>query len=92
VGQQTLTKSWPYPSDLADTLSRFSKDSDLILSLAARSETFRSLCEDYATAKAALQRFEASFADQKAKVADYRNVVVELERDIESMLNETKRR
>jgi hypothetical protein len=89
-GTEEVTKSSRLPFDLAEVLQRFASDSDLVAKLVAKSDTFLSLCEDYTVARAALRRFEASCIEQQAKIEDYRSLVAELERDIESALNEVK--
>ena len=72
------------PFDLADVLQRFPGKSEVVIALLASNDTFRSLCEDYAVARDALHRLEAGEA---SRIADYRNLVRELEHDIAKALD-----
>jgi hypothetical protein len=76
---------------LTAVLQRFPDETDLIVGLAARSDTFRSLCEDYAVTRRALRCFEAAQdREHEAIAADYRNLTVELEHEIEEALGRAK--
>jgi|GEM_PF-1910649 len=75
------------PIDFSEVARRFSEHAELAARLAAGSEEFRGLCEDHALAVATLRRLEqgAQFADQP-RLAEYRHVVLELEREIASAI------
>lgn len=70
--------------DLTQVLELFPDHAARIRRLAVVDETFSSICEDYALAKATLAHLEAFEAtDQRAaEIADYRDLVADLEREI----------
>ncbi len=81
------------PSEVKHVIQRFPAQADLIVRLAAQSESFRTICEDYALAVETLQRFEAlghaqleSKAQLEHKIADYRSIVLDLAQEIERLL------
>jgi len=74
-------------------MDRFPADADLVLQCALENERFRSLCEDYALALEALRRLEA--LDRRmveSRIADYRALMTDLEREIQSTLEVNKKR
>ena len=81
------------PPEVKRVIERFPTQADLILRLAAQSESFRAICEDYALAVESLQRFEAlaraqveNKAQVERKIADYRGIVLDLAQEIERSL------
>lgn len=85
----------PMPPEVKPVIDRFPTHADLILRLAARSEGFRAICEDYALAVETLHRFEAlgrehagAKAQVESKIADYRGIVLDLAQEIERLLAE----
>ena len=81
------------PPEVRHVIDRFPAQADLIVRLAAQSETFRAICEDYALAVETLQRFEAlgraqleNKAQVEHKIADYRGIVLDLAQEIERSL------
>ncbi|WJS01955.1 hypothetical protein [Roseibium aggregatum] len=63
-------------------MHRFNVDELAVRRLCNSHPAFLSLCEDYATACCALERWR----NDEAKAADYRSVIEELEREISSFL------
>ncbi|NKI58652.1 hypothetical protein HCG46_10315 [Labrenzia sp. PO1] len=63
-------------------MRRFKVDELALRRLCNAHPSFLSLCEDYATACCALERWQ----NDEAKAADYRSVIEELEREISSFL------
>ncbi|MEE4010790.1 hypothetical protein V1T76_01945 [Roseibium sp. FZY0029] len=63
-------------------MHRFKVDELALRRLCSTHPAFLSLCEDYATACCALERWE----NDEAKAEDYRAVIEELEREISSFL------
>ncbi len=81
------------PSEVKHVIQRFPAQADLIVRLAAQSESFRAICEDYALAIETLQRFETlgraqleNKAQVERKIADYRGIVLDLAQEIERSL------
>jgi hypothetical protein len=71
-------------------LLRLPRQRALICALALRDEAFRTLCEDYGLARAALARFEAERSDPpRPEVAEYRGIVADLEAEILAALAES---
>lgn len=78
-------------SILNQVTQRFPAQADRIRALAASSEEFCALCEDYALAMATLQRLEASNdAKDHANLSEYRDVLTGLEQEIVSALAMTR--
>jgi hypothetical protein len=74
-------------------MDRFPAEADLVLRCALESESFRSLCEDYALALEALRRLEAFDRHMvESRIADYRVLMRELEREIQGILEISKKR
>ena len=68
---------------LAQAVGRFPDQAPLLRRLVLKDTAFRSLCEDYALARASLAGFEArSDAAERPEIADYRAVIAELESEI----------
>lgn len=60
---------------------------DEIARLAAQSEPFRSLCEDYALAVSTLRQLETENREQDAeRMVEYRELIGELERELSESL------
>lgn len=79
------------PTGLAQAIGRFPERARQLRQLAQRDEGFRGLCEDYALARASLARFEAlPNSVERPEIADYRQVIAELEREIETALNRAR--
>jgi crotonobetainyl-CoA:carnitine CoA-transferase CaiB-like acyl-CoA transferase len=77
--------------DMNQLLERFPDDAALIALLLVQSEAFRNLCEDLILAKSALanlDRFQRQ--QQAAKIAEYRQLVAELENEIAEALDHAK--
>lgn len=74
--------------DLTQVLERFPHYAVLIRRLVVVDETFWSICEDYALAKATLANLEKpEQAERHAEeLADYRALVADLEREIAEVL------
>lgn len=73
--------------DLALLLVRFPEKADQIRKLASADEEFREICEHYALARAALERFtRQSIKRQRPEVADYEMVIDNLEREIQDFI------
>lgn len=71
-------------TDVALVASRFAAYELAIRRLFVSDPEFRGLCEDYATARSALERWEAD----DAKARDYRQLVEELEEEISMVLEQ----
>ncbi len=79
------------PFDIAQVLERFPRDAALVGRLLVESETFRSVCEDYTLARAALAQLEELQRPMHlAEIADYRALVADLEREIAEALQNAK--
>jgi len=77
--------------DMNQLLERFPGDAALIALLLVQSDAFRNLCEDLILAKSALanlDRFQRQ--QQAAKIAEYRQLVAELENEIAEALEHAK--
>ena len=77
--------------DMNQLLERFPDDAALVAFLLVQSEAFRNLCEDLILAKSALanlDRFQRQ--QQAAKIAEYRQLVAELENEIAEALEHAK--
>ena len=78
--------------DLRQVLELFPDQNSLVRRLVVVDETFRSICEDYALAKATLATLEAGKPtdQQAAELADYRVLIADLERELgEALKNAT---
>lgn len=73
-------------SPVEEVIARFPEDRERIGRLAAESESFRSLCEDYALVLGTLAGLDGSVDDER--FADYRALAVDLEREIAAVLAE----
>lgn len=72
---------------IAQVAERFPTMAPALRRLALRDPAFRSLCEDYALARASLAAFEARpDADVRPEIADYRSVIDELDAEIARFL------
>lgn len=72
---------------IAQVAERFPTMAPTLRRLALRDPAFRSLCEDYALARASLAAFEARpDADVRPEIADYRSVIDELDAEIARFL------
>lgn len=72
-------------------IARFPDRGHAIEVLAGTDEGFRSLCEDLAEAQAALARWErSSLPAKEARCAEYRDLVRDLEVEIEAELDRRK--
>ena len=79
------------PIDKNQLLERFPDDAALIALLLIQSDAFRSLCEDLVLAKSALANLDAFQRQQQAaKIAEYRQLVAELENEIAEALEHAK--
>ncbi len=68
--------------ELSAVISRFPAQELIILRLYARMPEFRSLCEDYATARCALQRW----IEDERKAEDFRRLSEEIELEIQELV------
>lgn len=80
------------PNAVRRVIERFPEQADIIGALAAESETFRSICEDYDLGLATLRHFEARLGDNRQKIIEYHTLVLDLEREIKLALGEAGRR
>jgi hypothetical protein len=72
-------------------IARFPDRGRAIEALARRNEGFRSLCEDFAAAQAALAHWQGSSATvREARCAEYRELVRDLAVEIEAELDRSK--
>jgi hypothetical protein len=72
---------------LTQAVDRFPGQAALLRRLVLKDQAFRSLCEDYALARASLAGFEARpDAAERPEVGDYRSVIAELESEIARFL------
>jgi hypothetical protein len=71
-------------------LERFPEMAPLIGRLAARSEAFRSLCEDHELAAETLEGLMARGPGHDRAIVEYDTLVKELEADIEKVLQRTR--
>jgi hypothetical protein len=77
----------------AQVNERFPGQAVLLRQLALSDRAFRSLCEDYALARASLTSFQArADARERPEIADYRTVIAELEGEIARALTVAGRR
>jgi hypothetical protein len=68
---------------LAEAIACFPGQAAQLRRLMLSDRAFRSLCEDYALARASLAGFEVlPDADSRPEIADYRMVIAELESEI----------
>jgi hypothetical protein len=74
--------------DLAQIVERCAADVAEVRQLLLRDETFRTICEDHALASETLAMFERLPASeaQALEIAEYRELIVELEREIKGAL------
>lgn len=74
--------------DLTEVLARFPHCAPLIRRLVVADESFWSVCEDYALARATLAKLQARPQDDQdaEKVAEYVALVADLEREITEAL------
>lgn len=74
-------------SELASVLCHFPQREFAIRRLCACDPDFRTLCEDYATATRAIERW----SDDEGKAAHYREIIEELENEIQEYLDRNRR-
>ena len=75
------------PTKLQAALRRFSEQAPQVEQLILRDRDFRSLCEDYGDAVAALERWSSSTqAIAPHRTAEYRKLVEDLENEIRASL------
>ncbi|MEO3434320.1 hypothetical protein [Inquilinus sp. CAU 1745] len=74
------------PDAVRRAIERFPESAEAIANLAGESEAFRSICEDYDLGLATLRRFESQLGDNRQRIAEYRTLLLELEREIERAL------
>lgn len=67
-------------------MERFPESADAIAQLAGESEAFQSICEDYDLGLATLRQFEAQLGGNRQRIAEYRALLFDLEREIELAL------
>jgi len=77
---------------LTAAMSRFADVADVIRSRAEVDETLRDLCEDYRLARETLLRIKKEKPRPTAKVAEYTNLVSDLEEEIIRYLLEPERK
>ena len=76
---------------LPRTFRRFAADAALLMRLIIEDRALRGACDDYELSSATLARL-AERPGNEAVVADYREIIVELEREIEGRLALSRRR
>jgi hypothetical protein len=75
---------------LTQAIDRFPNQAALLRRMVLKDHAFRSLCEDYALARASLAAFEARpDAAERPEITDYRAVITELEGEIARFLTAT---
>lgn len=80
------------PFDMGPLMELFPSDAVLAARLFVESDAFRNACEDLLLAKHTLARLEALQGEpQPAKVAEYRQLVVELENEVEKAIGHARR-
>jgi len=98
VGQLAAGGFWPAlledtgvtAAGVTDVLERFPDHAPLIRKLAVSDTSFRAICDDYATAAAALRRWEASTDTQsRERQAEYRYLLESLEGEVREVLGLT---
>ena len=73
--------------DEIETLARrFPQHASTIRRLAARDPNFRSICDDYGEAQRALKHWEAAGQAAPERVAEYRQILTELEAEALAIL------
>lgn len=78
-------------SHLAKVRQLFPERGEAVSELALRSETFRSLCEDYGLAMETLRQMELRNRPQDVeKMHDYRRLLHELERELRTAFDTWK--
>jgi hypothetical protein len=86
-----VTDSERVPFDLAQLLERFPSEAALVTRLLAEDDGFRTVCEDFVLARRTLEQLEAFQREvQRTKVAEYRQLVADLEREISQALQHAK--
>jgi hypothetical protein len=74
-------------SDEIETLAqRFPQHASTIRRLEARDPSFRAICEDYGEALRALKHWQAAGQAAPGRVAEYRQILMELEAEALAML------
>jgi hypothetical protein len=74
-------------SDEIESLARrFPQHASTIRRLQARDPSFRSICDDYGEAQRALKHWEAAGQTAPGRVAEYREIVKELEAEALAIL------
>ena len=73
--------------DIGQLVERFPQDAALVARLLAEDEGFRNLCEDFVLAKTTLFQLETLQRERElTKIAEYRQIVAELENEIVEVL------
>jgi len=79
------------PFDMSQLLERFPGDAALIGRLLVQDDAFRNVCEDFVLAKSTLVKLDTfQRRQQAAKIAEYRQLVAELEDEIAEALKHAK--
>jgi hypothetical protein len=74
-------------SDEIETLAqRFPQHATTIRRLRARDPSFRAICEDYGEAQRALKHWQAASQAAPERVAEYRQILMELEAEALAIL------
>jgi len=77
--------------DIGQLLERFRSDAALVAKLLVENDAFRHACEDLLLARAALAHLEElQERRESVKIAEYRNIAVELESEIETAIEKAK--
>ena len=80
------------PFDISQVLERFPGDAALAARLLVQDDGFRAVCEDLVLAKTTLTKLEPFQRRQEpTKIAEYRQLVTELESEIAGALEHAKR-
>jgi len=86
-----VTISERLPIDMNQLSEHFPDDAVLIALLLIQSDAFRNLCEDFILAKSTLDNLDKFQRQQQAaKIAEYRQLVTELEKEIAEALEHAK--
>ena len=82
-----MSEAGSSPSHMRQLLKFFPDETALVARMYAESPVFRSICEDLILADSALASLEAVQQERElAKVAEYRQLVLELQKEITEIL------